>query len=1153
MKYIVKLRFSLFLALIPSVPLYADSLPLPGDPSFSPGVAGVPTYQWTTPDVVYNIASNTVIDTTVIYKNEYENVSGPLWPSDHFALTIQGTGSQELVFKNFSYPTDGSGNNYGGCHVFSSFITHTRLDPDQRPFLKLSMEVRNLEKVEFSNIKHANFLMECDGFGDSTLAFSSINKDIVFSGNEVGMYLLSVKSRNNGTNTLSFNNLGGNLIVDNNWAVGLGFPIFYVGLWSHGEGQTAIDQANNTTRTMVMEFKDIAGTVSFTNNRMDRDSNSKSGGAVLEIGNYADYAGSTSNKYPLERDAHMIFQNIGGGLLFDANEGWCAEIDMGRYTGADAQFESELIFDNIQGSGVTMTNNEGGFMLLRGHNSKVSFNNISQLTFRDNVHAVTANASGAAISISAYKKADLLVSNIDRGVVFDGNQSLSNGGAVAVSNINTDYTSSATVRFEQIRGGLLFQNNACIREGKSLWGGAIYVTTTGKADLYFGNVEGDIEFLNNNSNAYGGAVALYCAQSHTVFSADYGNVLFSGNTQKSSANAVLIGGNEINLEFRALAGRNVTLEDPLQIYYTNINKSGVNDIDIHFNKSDNGIAYEGDIILSGKNFAGDDKAVNRVYSVVGDTTLHAGTLKLKDGVMYGKYGFLSETEIDLSKVPLNSFNMSNAKLDMNSAQEYGDTIVSAQSINFGSNSTLKPGKNADLIAKTVNLESGLAFDLGYYLPAPDQFNDLKGLKVYSTDMNVGGYLSIADKGQKLEYYENSRWRGTQTFTLLNLVLQNDVTGDFDGIKSQLASSDLVKGFGYNGQWTYEWQDSDKDGVKDALVAIWSPILTPTPEPEPEKKVNPELEGSLVINSLWTTVSNMKAVGRSAMEQVGLSRLLDPRDTNYWMLSLGDFASHKSVEDIDGFSYNGYGYVVGADKKLDKTLLAGVAFGNLYGDNKSRLYSAKVDQTSYIGMCYASWYADLGDTNKLVVNGSASYGRTSNKLDAYFSDGDRAEGKWNNNAVRFTLKAEWVHQTKKNGNISLFIGLEYDDATQKSFTETGDKARRFDETTLRNLALPVGVGWSGETTYSNGMKYLNSLAASYIPDVIRTNPSSHVLRSSTDFTWLARGVSPTRNAGRLEYYTRWTIDPTWAIFASYSFEGRKNSLYHNAFVGVSASF
>lgn len=1150
----MKLRLPLFLITLFVAPLYADSLPLPESPSFKPGIANVPTYQWTTPDVVYNITENININTPVIYKNEYENVAGSLYPSDHFSMVIQGTGTQELIFKDFAYPTL-SGNNYAGCAIFSPFISHSRLDPEEKPFLKLSMEIKQLEKVEFSNIKNANFLMECDGFGDNTLTFTQINKDVIFSGNEVGMYLLSVKSRNNGTNTLSFNNLGGNLTVHNNWANGNGFPIFYVGLWSFGETQDQTEIANNSTRTMVMEFKDITGTVSFTENRMDSNPNSKFGGAVLEIGNYADYAGSTSNKYPLERDAHMVFQNISGGLLFDSNEGWCTEIDMGRYTGADAQFESELIFDNIQGSGLTMTDNEGGFMLLRAHTSKVSFNNISQLTFRDNVHTITANASGAAIYISAYNAAELLVTNITKDVVFDGNTALSNGGAISVMSGNAKHTGNATVRFENIQGDLLFQNNSSIRTGKSLWGGAMYVNTTGKADLYFGNVAGDIKFINNYANSTGGAIALYCAQSHTIFSADYGDILFSGNIQNASANAMLVGGNEIDLEFRARTGRNVTLEDPIQVYYTNVNGSGINDINIHFNQSDKGVAYDGEIILSGENFAGDDKAVNRLYPVVGDTTLYAGTLKFKDGVMYGKYGFLSETEIDLTKVPLNSFSMSNAKLDMNSTSEYGETILSAQLINFGMNSTIKPGENATMIAKTVNLESGLAFDLGYYLPSTDQFNALNGVKVYSTDMNVGGALSIADKGQKLEYYENARWKETQTFVLLDLVLQNDITGDFDDIKSQLAKSDIVEGYGYNGQWTWEWQDSNEDGIKDALLAIWNPIFTPDPEPEPEpeKKVNPELEGSLVINSLWTTVSNMKAVSRAAMSQTGLPRLLDPRDTNYWALGLGDFASHKSVGDIDGFTYSGYGYVVGADKKLNKSLLAGLSFGNLYGDNKSRLYSAKVDQTSYIGMFYSSWYTDLNDNNKLVVSGSASYGSTNNKLDAYFSDGDRAQGEWYNNAVRLTLKGEWVHETKENGNISLFVGLEYDDATQKPFTESGDKARQFDETVLRNLTLPAGIAWSGETTYENGMKYLNSLSVSYISDIVRTNPSSHVLRSSTDFTWLARGVSPVRNGGRLEYYTRWTINPVWAVFAGYSFEGRKNSFYHNAHVGVSSSF
>lgn len=179
--------------------------------------------------------------------------------------------------------------------------------------------------------------------------------------------------------------------------------------------------------------------------------------------------------------------------------------------------------------------------------------------------------------------------------------------------------------------------------------------------------------------------------------------------------------------------------------------------------------------------------------------------------------------------------------------------------------------------------------------------------------------------------------------------------------------------------------------------------------------------------------------------------------------------------------------------------------------------------------------------------------TTNELETHYSDGDHSGGKWDNNALRLTLRAQWNHALTEQWTLSPFMGVEYDNAWQKSFTETGDKARRFEQSTLRNLALPVGVGISHMTTFSNGVKWLNSIALSYVPDAYRKNPSSAALRTTNGFAWTAQGLKPARNAGRVEYNTRVVLNEIWSVFGSYTLEGRKNALYHNANLGVSTSF
>lgn len=146
-------------------------------------------------------------------------------------------------------------------------------------------------------------------------------------------------------------------------------------------------------------------------------------------------------------------------------------------------------------------------------------------------------------------------------------------------------------------------------------------------------------------------------------------------------------------------------------------------------------------------------------------------------------------------------------------------------------------------------------------------------------------------------------------------------------------------------------------------------------------------------------------------------------------------------------------------------------------------------------------------NMLNIQGTLGYGWTRNKLDSYYSGGS-SNGKWENRMGFATLQATWDHNLNKGWTLSPFLGIEYTQVNQNSFTETGYDPRHFDRGDLKNLSLPVGVGISKSVQFSNGVLWVNSLAVSYVPDVVRDNPETRARRLMNDFSWTARGSRPT---------------------------------------------
>ncbi len=772
---------------------------------------------------------------------------------------------------------------------------------------------------------------------------------------------------------------------------------------------------------------------------------------------------------------------------------------------------------------------------------------VEQCIFRENyVHAVSATGQASAEGGAMYN--------------FGGYSLLYQNGYGAVNNclFERNYASAESERISEARGGAVygipslrdcdFYDNYTMAATISQ-GGAVFVNGT-----YGDGMQGfllEVSAIDKDSVFRGNRMGVTRVDPVT------------GKPLDGIANAIYTFPQTYNLDtgiytytytdslvnFKAQAGRSIYFYDPV-VLQVGMYETRPCDQRFDLNKPDgDSDSYEGRIVFTGEDFAATDNPENwtsRLYYGM-DMHLYGGSLVIRDKAIVGapyllddSYDIPADSDYDREIGP-KSFTMDKGTLEITGN---GQLLAREVVIDGGHElTTFRTGTGAQLTARSIDLSGGVSFDFSPFLDNHDS-----GLRLSAGTVSLGGIMGITDT---LDYYTDRRWASSQEYLALSFTGEaaGSLEGsDFTDILTHATGSAVIDSpYTYKGYWSKVWKDTDGDGINDELYAVWTPTGV-------IEEVAPELSGDSTLNSLWSTVSNMEALSSAALGQINASRYKLERCAHYWAQGLGDFDMHRSVKNVDGYDYNGFGYAVGADTKLcpDNWLL-GAAFGNLYGKNKSRSYNSEIRQTSYIGMIYGGYYKEYDPANALNVTASASYGVTSNRLHTYYPDGGRSNGKWDNKAMRFTLKGEWMHALNDTWSLNPFLGLEYDDAKQDSFTESGDKARHFGNGRLRNLAMPVGAGLWRTDRFENGHVWLNGVELSYAPDIYRKNPEAGAERLSNGFTWTARGVEPSRHAGRAAYKTRVIWNKTWSTFAGYELEWRKNAVYQDVNLGFSASF
>lgn len=681
-------------------------------------------------------------------------------------------------------------------------------------------------------------------------------------------------------------------------------------------------------------------------------------------------------------------------------------------------------------------------------------------------------------------------------------------------------------------------------------GGAIYM----KGKNISLTIRNGASFTNNYAFVNGGAIFLdgNNTDKFSRFLAFTHDVLFSGNmtggtftqhddgsfsVENGIANSTHVSGTN-HLQLAAAQGREVRFNDPItSSAYSTIKENVTLSLNQYTDDEGNSHATDGSVIFSGELYQGDDAhlAASRYSDFKGQTTLYGGALILEHNVVFGNAGLRDDTSMTLEHGTL---------------EITGGSVINAASFSITNGDVvLRPGISAFINAKDVDLSHGFVFDMQKQAQETATRADAgHGLSISASgSFLLGGSIGVMDTGTTADYfYADNSWAQQRTFIVLTDSEQTH-TDDFSGAHSLATGSGQVDSpYAYTGSWSHQWVDADGDGFPEQLQLVWSPD-----EGAAIRDILPELAGALAMNSLWSSASNAQGMSTAALGNLDAPRFITGPENNYWAKGMGDFLNHASEGARDGFDYHGGGYSVGADRRITSHAILGLGFGDLYGRMRGRSFAGDIDQQTRIGMLYGGWYKNLDKNNALLVTGTAGYGWTDNKMNSSHT-GNWSHGKWTNEALFGTLNGKWSRRVNGPLAVDFMLGLEYTDVTQEAFTETGWDARRFEKGHLKNLSVPVGVGFTHRSELK-GREWIAGVSVSYVPDVYRENPAAQAERLLNGYRWEAKGTTPDRNAVRVNVNSSLQLNARWRTYAGYEFEGRSKATAHRFNAGVSYAY
>ncbi len=661
------------------------------------------------------------------------------------------------------------------------------------------------------------------------------------------------------------------------------------------------------------------------------------------------------------------------------------------------------------------------------------------------------------------------------------------------------------VSFSNI-GSLVFEKNFAAE-----CGGAIYTKQLSITNC------GPVVFAGNVSYKKGGAICIQDGGS-LVLSADYGDIIFSGNFVRDAgagqnpppqpptpiSNAISLGeGATVSLS--AAEGRRIVFLDPI-VGTGNTNTGGATTpVALKINEPDaskSGLPYTGDVVFS----SGES-------SIYQDVELTSGRLILRNGAKLSVVSFKQE---------------GNSVLLMQ-----GGTSLEAN-LNNGTNPPPNPPAN-DVVLSEIHVDLSSVLDKSTSEPKINlKSNSSVSLqKLVFEDGNPGTYENVGFFG------------AASGDTAEVKLMEVTVTTPPDPTIPDLE----VTGFGYQGTWKFTWENGNGatgggggGATAKVLKATWtgSGYLP-----------GPERVASLVPDSLWGSILEARSLSRlisTSYEGADYCRGL-------WISGTSNFFYRNRGELGHGYRHISGGYTIGANTRSASDTTIGIAFAELFGRSKDYVVS-NAKSHSCIASIYASARRDLLGSSLVAADCDVKlcYSRSNHHLKTHYSFAAREDGRWDNNCC---LAEVGVGLPVSTGSSCFcfrewkpFAGAQFVYADHEDFVEDGPQARDFSHGQLLNLSVPMGMRF---TKKSHTRPSHFNVSAAYICDAYRSNKKTRTELLANHARWKTEASYLERHAVFLEGSAHSSINNSWEMFGNGNFEWRLTSRSYNVNMGSKFRF
>lgn len=307
---------------------------------------------------------------------------------------------------------------------------------------------------------------------------------------------------------------------------------------------------------------------------------------------------------------------------------------------------------------------------------------------------------------------------------------------------------------------------------------------------------------------------------------------------------------------------------------------------------------------------------------------------------------------------------------------------------------------------------------------------------------------------------------------------------------------------------------------------------------------PEVE-DITVNSLWTMTSLMDSFSSAVMGQMDLSPYRQPLSRNIWAKGL--YMNENVGNALPGYRKDSGGYAIGTDTRLGSKSLLGVSFGQMFGTEMTNRHLAEDEQNILMAALYGRHLLSVENDSSMALDFMLGYGWANNDA-TFFKNGTTSTGDWKSNVFNTRTKLTLYKKISDRVNINPYVGGEFIFAEHKAHSIEG-QAGSFDTSRSRMHALRLPIGTTVE--YKTTSSVTNYMGASYVPDVLRRNPSATVTNGSLTSSAKYSGFG--RHALRAYTGGTWKINDQWLVNIHYELEAASQKFNQNANITTNYSF